>query len=76
MTTQYNCFLITGGRGARSKIDIVDGGDTLYDGGEALGECEGFEMSRSQVFIGKYKMIICQFFSFYTRLYRKTTRHL
>ena len=51
-----NLFQITGGRGARSKIDIVDGGDTLYDGGEALGECEGFEMSRSQVFIGKYKI--------------------
>ena len=36
-----------------SMVDVLDGNDELLDGGEDLGECEGFEMNQPHVFIGR-----------------------
>ena len=48
-----NLFHLSGGRNEMSTIDVIDGGHQLLDGGEALGDCEGFEMDQSHIFVGE-----------------------
>ena len=38
-------------------IDVHDGGPDLLSGGHDLGECKGWPVPSSQVFVGKFDLI-------------------